>query len=73
MQMVSKTDNAIIKVSNNIVIHGSQRRCFFIRLKSSDQKKGNHVVVLSFSQHSPRHEAQSENPCDHAYNSVSTN
>jgi len=46
---------------------------FFIRLKWSDYKTGNYVVV-EFSYHSPRHEAQSEEPCDHAYkNSVSPN
>ena len=44
---------------------------FFTRLKPSDSKKGNYVVV-EFIQHNPRSEAQSEDSCDHAYkNSVS--
>ena len=34
---------------------------FFTRLKSSDQEKENYVVV-EFSLHNPRQEAQSENP-----------
>jgi len=63
----------LLRWSNNNVIHDSQRQDFFIRLKSSDKKKGNYVVV-EFSEHNPRHEAQSEDPCDHAYkNSVSPN
>ena len=39
---------------------------FFIRQKSSDQKKGNYVIV-DFSQHNPKQEAQSEGLCDHTY------
>jgi len=67
----------LLRWSNNNVIHGSQRRYFFhktkylIRLYSSDKEKGNYVVV-EFGKHSPRHEAQSDDSCDHAYkNSVS--
>jgi len=33
MQMVMKTDNAVIKVEFNNVIHSSQRRYFFHKTK----------------------------------------
>ena len=39
---------------------------FFIRQKSSNEKKRNYVVV-EFSLHNPKYEAQSENTCNHAY------
>jgi len=46
---------------------------FFIRLKSSDQKKENYVV-FEVTYHNLRHETQSKDPCDHVYkNSVSRN
>jgi len=45
MQMVMKTDNAIIRWSNNNVIHGSQRRYFFHKTEVVRLEKGNYVVV----------------------------
>jgi len=62
-----------LRWSENNVIHGSQRRYFFHKKKIVRLEKGNHVVV-EFIYHNPRHEAQSEDPCEHAYkNSVSLN
>ena len=59
--MVTETDNAIIKVSNNIVIHGSQRQCFFHKTKVVRLEKREICSCFEFSQHSPRHEAQVKN------------
>jgi len=61
-----KTDNAItvLRWSNNNVIHGSQRRYFFHKTKVVRLEKGNYVVV-EFSWHNPRHEAQSDDSYDH--------
>jgi len=53
-----KTENDIIKVSNNIVIHGSQRRCFFHEIKVVRLEKREIRSCFEFSQHSLRHEAQ---------------
>jgi len=48
----NQTDNAIIKVSNNIVIHGSQRRCFFHKTKVVRLEKREICSCFEFSQHS---------------------
>jgi len=71
--MVTKTDIAIIKVSNYIVIHSSQRRCFFHKTNVVRLQKREICSCFEFSQLSPRHEAQSEDLCDHAYDSISSN
>ena len=43
---------------------------FFIRLKSSDQKKGNYVVVLSLVS---TIRGTNEDPCDYAYKNSQIN
>jgi len=45
MQIVMKTDNTIRVITMSFTV--LQDDIFFIRLKSSDQKKGNYLVVLS--------------------------
>ena len=58
--------------SNNNVIHGSPRRHFFHKTNVVRLEKGELSSCFKFIQHNPRHEAQSEDPCDHAYkNNVS--
>jgi len=49
-----------------------QKDILFIRLKSSEKRDS--CSCFEFSWHNPKHEAQNEDPCDHAYkNSISTN
>jgi len=44
MQMVMKTDNTIRVIAMSFIV--LQDDIFFIRLKSSDLKKGNYLVAL---------------------------
>ena len=46
MQMVMKTNNAIVNWSNNTVFDGSQTRCFFHKTKLVRLQKANYAAVF---------------------------